>query len=123
MLTNSWHLGVALGAVTSPPTDPNIAAFSYDLVDIMVISVQQDGGSTVRIWDSNAWVVNQTPTFGAAPQELLATSTFSAIAGNPQKRIYGVVNGTIHEWEFTSRQPLEWRYIGTVSTVFEKSKI
>ncbi|KAH6627826.1 hypothetical protein F5144DRAFT_577005 [Chaetomium tenue] len=113
-LLGSWTRGPSTGFAPSP-SGPNIASFSYELVNMMIISVDPDGDLEVRTWDTKAWS-------GLDPPNLLAAEgapdepKFEAVAGTSQRRVFGVVNGTVHQWEFFALSPRQWGYLGTVPT-------
>ncbi|KAK4157087.1 hypothetical protein C8A00DRAFT_11994 [Chaetomidium leptoderma] len=118
LLVTKWTRGPSIGpaaSTTSSTTTPNMASFSYDLVNMMVVTVDGEGGLGVRTWDTKSWSTVEPPNLLPAAQAP-TNPHFTAIAGHPRRRLYGVVNGTIHEWEFSSLSPLQWSYIGNVST-------
>ncbi|KAK4043223.1 hypothetical protein C8A01DRAFT_13242 [Parachaetomium inaequale] len=114
-----WTRGPSTGFAPDPAA-PNIASFSYDLVNMMIVSVDPDGDLEVRTWDSRTWSGLKPPNLleaDGAPDE----PKFSAVAGNPQRRVFGVANGTVHQWEFFGLSPLQWSYVGTVPTELRAS--
>jgi hypothetical protein len=97
------------------PAGPNIASFSYELVNMMIINVDPDGDLEIRTWDTKAWSGLDPPNLIDAegvPDE----PRFAAVAGTSQRRVFGVVNGTVHQWEFFTLSPRQWAYVGTVPT-------
>ncbi|KAK3346574.1 hypothetical protein B0T25DRAFT_571705 [Lasiosphaeria hispida] len=108
---DSWTQEQPIGSASSSTDVTNMAAFPYDLVNMMVVTLESNGRAVVRTLSNDGWVINQTPTFLETP---LTELKFSAIAGNPHKRIYGLMNGTIHEWMFRSEDPLQWRHLGMI---------
>jgi hypothetical protein len=90
-----------------------LASFSYDLVNVAVVTVDGDGRLGMRTWNTRSWSAVQTPNL-LSVQGAPANPKFSAIAGNPQRRIFGIVDGVIHQWEFFSLSPLQWNYVGEV---------
>lgn len=85
----------------------------------MVLTVEEDGSLGVRNWNTKTWSSMQKPNLGGS-SEAPTDAVFSAVTGTAQRRVYGVVNATIHEWEFARNDPLKWTYIGTVSTGLEE---
>lgn len=98
----------------------------------MVISVDPDRDLEVRLWDSEpeSWSNLKPPNLldaedngsgdagdsdensGAGPED----PKFDAVAGNSQRRVFGVVDGVVHQWEFFALAPLQWSYRGVVKT-------
>ena len=82
---------------------------------MMIISVDPEGDLEVRTWDTKAWSGLDPPnllTAEGAPAE----PKFEAVAGTSQRRVFGVVNGTVHQWEFFTLSPRQWGYLGAVPT-------
>jgi hypothetical protein len=83
----------------------------------MIVSVDPDGDLEVRTWDSpsKTWSDLKPPNLldaEGAPTE----PKFSAVAGNPQRRVFGIADGTVQQWEFFGLSPLQWSYVGSVPT-------
>ncbi|KAK4146949.1 uncharacterized protein C8A04DRAFT_34509 [Dichotomopilus funicola] len=120
-LVKKWTRGVSTGYAPDPAR-PNIAALSFDLIHMMVISVDPDRDLEIRLWDPDAasWSGLKPPNLldaddngaGDSPED----PKFDAVAGNSQKRVFGVVNGVVHQWEFFALAPLQWSYRGVVKT-------
>ncbi|KAH6850293.1 hypothetical protein B0I37DRAFT_110630 [Chaetomium sp. MPI-CAGE-AT-0009] len=109
-----WTRGPSTGFAPSPAS-PNIATFSYELVNMMIVNVDPDGDLEVRTWDTQTWSGLEAPNLlsgDGAPSE----PKFSAVAGTSQRRVFGVVNGTVHQWEFFTLSPRQWGYRGAVPT-------
>ena len=86
----------------------------------MITTVEGNGSILVRGFDGRAerWDVNPLPVTATAPN-LPTGAKFTAVSGNSHKRFYGVVDGTIHEWEFrigSSGGLVTWSYLGPVPT-------
>ncbi|KAL2181777.1 uncharacterized protein P884DRAFT_253872 [Thermothelomyces heterothallicus CBS 202.75] len=116
LLLSQWTRGKSTGfAPDAGSGSPNIASFSYDLVNIMIVDVDPDGDLEVRTWDTRSWSDLQPPNLvpsDGAPE----SPKFSAVAGNSQRRVFGIADGVIHQWEFFSLSPLQWSYRGVVPT-------
>ena len=104
--------GNSLGPV-STSSIANLASFSYDLVNMAVVTVDEQGGIGMRTWDTREWSSASTPNLLTA-DKAPPSPKFSAVAGNPQRRVYGIVDGNIHQWEFFSLSPRQWNYLGQV---------
>ncbi|KAK4443366.1 hypothetical protein QBC34DRAFT_430807 [Podospora aff. communis PSN243] len=113
-LVKVWERGNSLGPVSTSSV-VNLASFSYDLVNMAVITVDEKGAVGMRTWDTRKWSEVATPNL-LAGKNAPTNPVFSAIAGNPQRRVYGIVDGVIHQWEFFSLSPLQWNYVGQVPT-------
>ncbi|KAL2164613.1 hypothetical protein VTH06DRAFT_3830 [Thermothelomyces fergusii] len=111
-----WSRGKPTGFAPEAGADePNIACFSYDLVNLMIVDVDPDGDLEVRTWDTRAWSglrpPNLVPSDGAPDRP-----RFSAVAGCSQRRVFAVADGVVHQWEFFGLSPLQWSYRGVVPT-------
>ncbi|KAK4663403.1 hypothetical protein QC763_000085 [Podospora pseudopauciseta] len=110
----------SLGDMPSTPASHNMAAFSYDLVNQMIVTLE-DGGRRlgVRTLDGlagNKWTLAREEDDPAGLGDQKGEVRFTAITGTPEKRVFGMVNGNIHEWRFSSGRPRSWEYVGRVST-------
>ncbi|KAK0662141.1 hypothetical protein QBC41DRAFT_235269 [Cercophora samala] len=120
-MVGGWGEGMtALGDMPLTPASHNMAAFSYDLVNQMIVTLE-DGGRRlgVRTLDGlagNKWTLPSPEDDPAKLADQKGDVRFTAITGNPEKRVFGMVNGNIHEWRFSSGRPRNWEYVGRVST-------
>ncbi|KAK4245407.1 hypothetical protein C7999DRAFT_43073 [Corynascus novoguineensis] len=114
---SGWSRGESTGFAPDAG-EPNIAAFSYDLVNIMIVNIDPDDDLEVRIWDTDSWSSLEAPNLSAS-DEAPEGPKFTAVAGNSQRRVFGIADGIIHQWEFFSLSPLQWSYRGIVPTVLE----
>ncbi|KAK4198204.1 hypothetical protein QBC40DRAFT_256223 [Triangularia verruculosa] len=110
---------VALGEMPSKPAGHNMAVFSYDLVNQLIVTLEDGGkGLGVRTWEGvgNKWTLVSEDDDPAGLEDQKGNVTFTAVTGNSEKRVFGMVNGNIHEWRFSSGKPRDWDYVGRVST-------
>jgi len=84
----------------------------------MIVNIDPDDDLEVRIWDTESWSDLEAPNLSAS-DEAPESPKFTAVAGNSQRRVFGVVDGTIHQWEYFSLSPLQWSYRGIVPTALE----
>ncbi|KAK4182574.1 hypothetical protein QBC35DRAFT_467998 [Podospora australis] len=112
-----WIERRSLGKVPNSAAVKNIAAFSFDLVNIMLLSLGEDGGVNIRTMVKDAWTINQVPSYTGLDGKNTPPAKafkFSAIAGNPEKRVFGLVKGNVFEWRFTSGNLTSWEFVGRV---------
>lgn len=117
----TWTKRRSLGNVPGSEKVKNIAAFSFDLVNIMLLSLGEDGGVNIRTMVSDVWTINQVPSYKGLSDETPPAEAFkfSAIAGNPEKRVFGIVSGNVFEWRFTSTSLISWEFVGKVPTALD----
>ncbi|RSL50323.1 hypothetical protein CEP54_011977 [Fusarium duplospermum] len=96
----------------------NFAVVIFDLRKPLVVNIDGEDGLVARWYDDKTaeWSQPQAPELKDSPKGMSASSNFTAIAGNGDKRLYGLVDGAIHEWTFESKAPLTWNYVGEVNT-------
>ncbi|KAH7176844.1 hypothetical protein EDB81DRAFT_773647 [Dactylonectria macrodidyma] len=108
-------LGSRLGDLPDGATS-NFAAVVYNLYNLIVINIEEDGTLTGRYWNDSVWSEPDAPTFKSSPSGFSSSSSFTAISVHAGKRIYGIVDGEILEWKFEEDTPMEWTYVGQVNT-------
>ncbi|KAK5661148.1 hypothetical protein OQA88_11039 [Cercophora sp. LCS_1] len=84
--------------------------FSFDTTNTMTLAVTKDGTATARWLDDDG--IGDFTTSPGGTQGF----KFTALAGTNGKRIFGVADGTLHEWGFDAKSPGTWRYVGVVPT-------
>ncbi|KAH7127863.1 hypothetical protein B0J13DRAFT_679389 [Dactylonectria estremocensis] len=109
-------MGSRLGDLPDGTTS-NFAAVGYNLYNLMVINIEEDGTLTGRYWNDANWSEPEAPGYKSSPSGFSASSKFTAISVHAGRRIYGIVDGEILEWKFEKSTPMDWIYIGKVTTV------
>ncbi|KAH7126475.1 hypothetical protein B0J13DRAFT_531016 [Dactylonectria estremocensis] len=107
-----------LAVITSAPKT-NFAGVCFDLTDLIVANINNNGGVIARWWDASEgdnWTSDEIPSIPDTPEGIEISEGFTAISGHGGRRMYGIVSGEIHEWSFESEAPLEWNYKGQVNT-------
>ncbi|KAH7134478.1 hypothetical protein B0J13DRAFT_677818 [Dactylonectria estremocensis] len=103
----------------SSSSKTNFAAIRVDEVDVIVADTHNDGRVVARWLNQPLWSTPTSPTLKGSPDDIKVSEGFTGIAGNSELRMYGIVNGEIHEWSFVSNEPMEWNYEGQVKTALD----
>ncbi|KAL6407360.1 hypothetical protein AUP68_10191 [Ilyonectria robusta] len=99
----------------------NFAAVCFNLINVLVVDVEEDGGLSARWWDDSTWSSASQPTLKNLPKRMSTTRNFTAIAGHADRGIYSIVNGELHAWKFNADTPLVWTHEGQVNTTLDES--
>ena len=83
---------------------------------MIVADIQGNGGVVARWWDKSMWSTATNPILRGSPKGIKASEGFTAISGHAERKMYGIVNGEIHEWSFDTETPMEWTYNSQVKT-------
>jgi len=112
-------VGQSIGpASASTENITDLASFTYDLVNMSVLTLDADGRPGMSVWSNGkTWSAMKAPDLTPTAPRAAAPENpkFSAIAGNSQRLVYGIVDGAIHQWTFLSLSPWEWVYMGEVT--------
>jgi len=106
--------GRSLDRITPP--EKAMSSFSFDLRNIMVLTVEGDGTLWARIYTGKTAKWDQDPLPVVSTAGISASAAkFTAAAGSSGKRIYALLeDGVLHEWQFVSGGEGSWQYIGVV---------
>ncbi|KAH7139724.1 hypothetical protein B0J13DRAFT_527396 [Dactylonectria estremocensis] len=94
----------------------NYAVLCINEIDILAVNLGGDGSLVARYSDNSIWSDDDAPTLHGSPSGISASSNFTAIAAHAGRRVYGIVDGEIHEWKFSDDTPMDWTYVGQVNT-------
>ncbi|KAH8734285.1 hypothetical protein BGZ61DRAFT_584329 [Ilyonectria robusta] len=103
-----------LGNIASS-SNTNFAAVCFNLVYTIIVDLNDQGGIRARWYNKSTWSTSSEPNLADSPDGMSVSSGFTAISGHADRRIYGIVNGTIHEWSFDTTTPMTWTYVGEVT--------
>ncbi|KAF7546855.1 hypothetical protein G7Z17_g8131 [Cylindrodendrum hubeiense] len=114
-----WSMDPSELGDMSSASKTNFAAIRYDPPQIIVANIENDGGVVARWMQTPLWSTQTRPTLHGSPDDIKVSAGFKGIAGNTDRRMYGIVNGEIHEWSFEPDAPMDWNYQGQVKTALD----
>ncbi|KAH7120641.1 hypothetical protein EDB81DRAFT_861703 [Dactylonectria macrodidyma] len=94
----------------------NYAVLCINEIDILAVNLGSDGNLVGRYSDNSIWSDDYAPTLHGSPSGISSSSNFTAISAHAGRRVYGIVDGEIHEWKFSDDTPMDWTYVGQVNT-------
>lgn len=79
-------------------------------MQILLLQLSSEGVLTGHRWDSSDWSSNQQINLKRGPSD----PKFTAIAQHHEGRLYGVVDGAVHEYRWDKSDPYSMLYVGEV---------
>lgn len=91
---------------------PQLAGAPFDdWWQILLLQLDTDGTLTGHRWDNSSWSNDQKISLKKGP----SNPKFTAIAQHHEGRLYGILEGILHEYRWDKSDPYSMLYVGKVS--------